>query len=235
MRHQILSGLAFLISMVSAHALTQETLDPQKAIEIQISHEDVNRFSLEDGAIVDFVADKNKIHSNLHPTTGSAFVYVSKKQKLEKPVSVSITTGSGEIQTFIVSSREGPGELVILKEDEKKGGLLDTLLTTDYHSSTVELLSKVLNVKAPEGYGIRDVSEMDLTGVKDPLRAKALKAFEGPFETLFLFEIANRSRRPVSIDKNTLKREGDLWIFVPKETILPGETLSCIIATQKEL
>lgn len=234
MRHQILSGLAFLISMASVHALTKETLDPEKAIEIQISHEDINRFSVEGGTIVDFVADKNKIQSNLHPATGAAFVYVAKKQKLEKPVSVSITTGSGEIQTFIVSSREGPGELVILREDEKEGKQSDAPLSIDYHSSTVELLTKVLAGKAPEGYGTRDVSEMDLSGVKDPLRAKALKAFEGPFETLFLFEIANRSRRPVSIDKTALKREGDLWVFLPKETILPGETLSCIIATQKE-
>lgn len=140
----------------------------------------------------------------------------------------------GEIQTFIVSSREGPGELVILREDEKEGGLSETPLSIDYHSPTVELLSKVLAGKAPEGYGVRDVSEMDLRGVLDPLRSTALKAFEGPFETLFLFEISNRSRRPVSIDKNTLKREGDLWVFVPKETLLPGETLSCIIATQKE-
>ena len=234
MKIQVLSMLAFLTSIASAHALTKETLDLEKAIEIQISHEDVNRFSVEDGAIVDFVADKNKIRSNLHPATGSAFVYISKGQKLEKPVSVSITTGSGEIQTFIVSSREGPGELVILREDEKEGGLSETPLSIDYHSPTVELLSKVLAGKAPEGYGVRDVSEMDLRGVLDPLRSTALKAFEGPFETLFLFEISNRSRRPVSIDKNTLKREGDLWVFVPKETLLPGETLSCIIATQKE-
>lgn len=234
MRHQILSGLAFLTSMASAHALTKETLDPEKAIEIQISHEDVNRFSVEDGAIVDFISDKNKIRSNLHPATGSAFVYVSKGQELEKPVSVSITTGSGEIQTFIVSSKEGPGEVVILREKEEEGSQLETPLSIDYHGPTVDLLTKVLAGKAPEGYGLRDVSEMELRGVLDPLRSKALKAFEGPFETLFLFEISNRCRRPISIDKNTLKREGDLWVFVPKETILPGETLFCIIATQKE-
>jgi len=234
MKLQLLSVLTFFATMPCAEALTKVEINPKKAIEIQISHEDVNRFSVEEGSIVDFIGDKKKIHSTLYPATGAAFVYVSKGQKLEKPTSISITTGSGEIQTFIVSSREGAGELVVLSE-KKEETKEETSLSTDYHSNTILLLSKVLSGQAPEGYGVRGVSEMDLNGIKDPLRAQAIKAFEGPFETLFLFKISNRSRRPASIDKNTLKREGDLWVFIPKETLLPGETLSCIIATQKEI
>jgi len=233
MKLKLLSVLTFFATMPGIQAMTKVEINPEKAIEIQISHEDVNRFSVEEGAIIDFIGDKSKVQSSLHPATGAAFVYVSKGQKLEKPVSISITTGSGEIQTFVVSSREGAGELVILSE-KKEEAKEETALSTDYHSNTILLLSKVLDGKAPEGYGVRDVSEMDLNGIKDPLRAKVIKAFEGPFETLFLFEISNRSRRPASVDKNMLKREGDLWVFLPKETLLPGEILSCIIATQKE-
>lgn len=234
MRIQIFSMLAFLASIPGLHALTKVDLNSESAIEIQISHEDVNRFSVEEGAIVDFVGDKNKIKATLHPATGSAFVYVSKGQRLEKPASISLTTGRGEIQTFIVSSREGAGELVVLAEKKEELNE-ETSLSIDYHSNTILLLSSVLSGKAPEGYGVRDVSEMDLRGVSEPLKAKALKAFEGPFETLFLFEIYNRSRRPASIDKTMLSREGDLWVFLPKETLLPGETVSCIISTKKEV
>ena len=94
------------------------------------------------------------------------------------------------------------------KEETKE----ETSISTDYHSKTILLLSKVLSGQAPEGYGVRDVYEMDLNGMKwtlmvlkTLLRAQAIKAFEGPFETLFLFKISNRSRGPASIDKNTLK------------------------------
>ena len=231
MRVLLLSVFTWL-GITGLHALTKETLDSE-TIEIQISYEDVNRISVEDGAIVDLIFDKSKLKATLHPSTGSAFVCVTKGKNLEKPASLSITTGSGEIQTFVISTREGAGEVVILKPMPETFDQ-EVSLSTDYHSHTIDLLGKVLSGKHPEGYGVRDVSEMDLLSAPDPLKAKALKAFEGPFDTLFLFEIFNRSRRPVSIDKNALKREGDLWVFLPKETLIPGETIFCIISTQKE-
>ena len=225
--------MALLIQSASSWATTKIELDREKTVEIILSHDDVNRFSVENGVIVDSISDATHLKTTLHPKTGSAFVFVTSKKALEKPVSLSLTTGCGEIQTFVVSTREGAGELVILTptlEKERE----ENPLSTDYHSNTIDLLNRALAGKAPEGYGEREISTIDLLRVPEPLISKAIKAFEGPFDTLFLFEVSNSSRRPASLSTSSLKREGDLWVFLPKTSLLPGEVLPCIIATQKE-
>ena len=225
--------MGLLIQSSSSWATTKIELDREKTIEIVLSYEDVNRFSVEDGVIVDSVSDATHLKTTLHPKTGSAFVSITSKKALEKPVSLSLTTGCGEIQTFVVSTREGAGELVVLKPSLEKEKA-ENPLSTDYHSNTIELLSRALSGKSPDGYGEREIHTIDLLGVPNPLTSKAIKAFEGPFDTLFLFEISNPSRRPVSLSSSSLKREGDLWVFLSKTSLLPGESLPCIIATQKE-
>ena len=227
------STIGLLIQSASLSATTKVEIDPEKAVEIVLSYEDINRFSVEDGVIVDTVSDANQLKAKLHPKTGSAFVSILNKEALEKPVSLSLTTGCGEIQTFVVSTREGAGELVVLKPSLEKERA-ENPLSTDYHSNTIEFLNRALAGKSPEGYGEREIHTIDLLGVPDPLTSKAIKAFEGPFDTLFLFEISNPSRRPVSLSTSSLKREGDLWVFLSKTSLLPGEALPCIIATQKE-
>ena len=232
-RFLIFTAVGLLAQSISCWATTKVEIDPEKTIEIVLSHEDINRFSVEDGVIVDTVSDANQLKAKLHPKTGSAFVSIANKQVLEKPVSFSLTTGCGEIQTFVVSTREGAGELVILQSAPSKEKE-ENPLTTDYHSNTIELLNCALAGHSPEGYGERELHTVDLLGVPSPLTSKAVKAFEGPFDTLFLFEISNPSRRPASISTNALKREGDLWVFLSKTTLIPGEKVPCLIATKKE-
>ena len=52
-RFLIFTAVGLLAQSISCWATTKVEIDPEKTIEIVLSHEDINRFSVEDGVIVD--------------------------------------------------------------------------------------------------------------------------------------------------------------------------------------
>lgn len=220
------------VGSIPLAALVEETIDPKTALEVTLSTTAPNRIMFEGGSVIDVVLDENKFQSFLHQKTGQVFLTPLNEMK-EHPTSVTIMTSSGDAQTLSVLAEPGPGEIVILKEKQNTSSKREEF-SSDYHSPTVDFLNNILWGNIPYGYGIRVLQE-DTFPLESPFKTKSLRHLEGPFEEILVIEVSNHSKRVETLNPSTLKRQNDLWVFLAKTHLEPGEKTLAIISTKKEL
>lgn len=212
-------------------ALVEETLDPKSSIEVILSSTSPNRIMVEGDVITDVIFDENTLQSFLHKKTGQAFL--SPLKEIQKcPTSVTIMTLSGETQTFQVFAEPKAGEVIVLQEKETSPSPQETL-SSDYHSLTISFLNDLLWGNIPQGYGVRPTQEQSIP-IQNPFTAKMLRTLEGPFEEILVLEIQNHSKRLETLKPPALKRDNDLWVFVSKTHLEPGEKTLAIVSKKKE-
>jgi len=230
---KLIKALFFLIlsNSLPLSALVEANIDPKSAIEITFSTTAPNRIMFEGGAITDVVFDENKFQSFLHQKTGQAFLTPLNEIK-EHPTSITVMTSSGDAQTIQVLAQPGPGEIVILKEQHSISSKKEEL-SSDYHSPTIEFLNDLLCGNIPYGYGVRSTQEESFP-LDAPFIARSLRMLEGPFEEIRVVELQNRSKKTEPLNSSSLKRPNDLWVFLSKTHLEPGEKTIAIIAMKKE-
>ncbi len=221
-----------LMRAVSLNALVEDTLDPKTSLTVTLSTTAPNRISFEGGAIVDVILDENKFQSMLHQKTGQAFLTPLKEIK-EHPTSVTVMTSSGDSQTLSVFAEAGAAEIVVLKDREISISKPEEL-STDTHSPTVEFLNQLIEGAIPPGYGVC-VLPSAVVQLDSPIKARPLRLLEGPFERILVMEIHNPAKKQVVIHHSSLKKPNDLWAFLPKTHLEPGETTLAMISTKKEV
>ena len=67
-----------------------------------------------------------------------------------------------------------------------------------------------------------------------PFSAKVLRVLEGPFEEISVVEIQNRSKRIETLKPSRFQTSSDLWVFLSKSHLEPGEKTTAIISKKKE-
>jgi len=223
--------LSALIGLTTLTAVVEEILDPKSSIEVTLSTTSPNRIMVEEGVITDVIFDENKFQSFIHQKTGQAFLSSLKEIK-ECPTSMTIITGSGEAQTFQVFAEPKPGEIIILKEKELASSKKEEL-SSDYHSPTVSFLNDLLWGNIPPGYVVRPIQEENFS-LESPFAGRVLRTLEGPFEEILVLEVQNRSKRVETLKPSSLKSSNDLWVFLSKIHLEPGEKTTAIISKSKE-
>lgn len=213
-------------------ALVEETIDPKSALEVTLSTTAPNRIMFEGGSIIDVVLDENKLQSFLHQKTGQVFLTPLNEMK-EHPTSATIMTSSGDAQTLSIFAKPGPGEIVVLKDKQNEPSKRKEL-SSDYHSPTVDFLNNILWGNIPYGYGVRALQEESFP-IEHPLKTKSLRLLEGPFEEILVIEVSNHSKKVETLNPSAMKRQNDLWVFLSKTYLEPGEKTLAIISTKKEL
>ena len=231
---KLIKTLLFLTcaGTIPLSALVEQTIDPKSALELTFSTTSPNRIMFEGGSIVDVILDENKFQSFLHQKTGQAFL-TPLNEMSELPTSVTIMTSSGDAQTLSILAKPGPGEIVVLKEKQNVPSKQEEL-SSDYHSPTVDFLNSILWGTIPHGYGIRPLEGVTFP-IEAPFKAKSLRLLEGPFEEILVIEVSNSSKKVEALSPSTLKRRNDLWVFLSKTHLEPGEKTLAIISTKKEL
>ena len=224
--------LLFLIGATfPLFGLIEQIIDPTSAPVVSFSTTSPNRVIYDGGAIVDLIFDESKFESFLHQKTGQVFISVKKEIK-DIPTSITFITNGGESQTIQVYAKTGPGEIILLKD--KENIQIKKEISTDYHSHSVDFLNTILAGGTPYGYGVRSVTSEDTLFIPSPFEAKAIIVYEGPFETILVAEIQNKSRQPEPLKVSTIKRPSDLWVFLTKTDLHPGEKILSLTATKKE-
>lgn len=203
-------------------------IDESESIQASLSSNSHNRISVEDGSVERVFGDGEIFSVNIDPTTGQAFVNVLKKIDGEKAM-LTVVTGSGLVQDIEVSSCEGPSTHICLKEPE------DPMLAPVglSHAPTIELLNKIIEEKIPFGYGERTLSDQDALALPDPLIAYPLKAFDGPFETVIVYEMKNEGGSAIVLSADALKK-GNSWVFFNVHELDQDGKALCIVGRSKE-
>ncbi len=96
-----------------------------------------------------------------------------------------------------------------------------------------DLLNSVLEGKVPFGYGQRALIDSDEIALPSPLAIRALKAYEGPFEVIVVYQIQNNGKKQVLITPETLKKDSNLWVFLNTHQLEAKQQTLCLISYAK--
>lgn len=224
--------IPFLIA-VSGEALIESRVDEKYPLSVSFSKTSHNRICIEGGAVERVIGDSSLFSVILDAGTGSAFINVLRDIPKSNPLTLTVVTSSGFIQDLLISSHEGLSEQVILKESEEWEGAVVRLETVQ-GGATIGILNAILEGRVPFGYQQRTDQGEDSFELPKPLKTKAIKIFEGPLDTLFVYKIKNKSKQTVVLSAEALKREDQDWVFLNVQELGPNQEAICITAQQKE-
>ena len=233
MMKRVISYISAALCTSPLFALTEIKLDPKTTPEVVLSTSSPNRITLEGGEITNVRFDQNRFQAVIDEKTGE--VFISPYAECHAPSSITLRTSSGKSQTLNAIAQEGPGEVVYLYDKDSKldAQASQTLpLTTDFHSKTIELINDILSYKEPKGYGPKELKETQFP-LSPPLESTPLYFYEGPFDTLLVLSVENRSNTRVLIDTNTLKSPRERWVFSQKTCLKEREKMLMVVCRSK--
>jgi TraK protein len=215
------------IACGSLFGVVKETVDGSQPLSVTFSTSSHNRIAVEDGAVEKVFGDSSIFSVTVDPITGNAFVNVMEEIGGD-PATLSVVTSTGLVQDLLVSSREGTSEQVLLRENEENRGFGHEMSL----ASSVDVLNKILEGKVPFGYGKREAAEPLV--LPAPLTAESMSAFEGPFEIISVYRIANGGSEPVVLSADALKKENGSWVFLDIQELGQDEEAICLVGRPKD-
>ena len=229
---RVISYVGAVLYMHPLFALTEIKLNPKTTPEAVLSISSPNRITFEGGEITNVRFDQNRFQAVIDEKTGE--VFISPYAECAVPSSITLRTSSGKSQTINVTAQEGPGEVIYLYDSKQEPEANQTLpLTTDFHSKTIELLNDILSHKEPKGYALKELKETTFP-LSPPLESTPLYLYEGPFDTLLVLSIENRSNTRVLLDTSSLKSPKERWVFCQKNCLKESEKMLMIVCQNKE-
>lgn len=225
-------GCAFLSLCFwgSADALVEHKIDEKHPLQVLFSKTSHNRIAVEGGSVEKVFGDDAYFVITVDPTTGNAFVNVL-KDIVEVPSILTVVTSFGKIQDLAVRTGDTAAEFLILKESDEEEEFFEPAL--NLHENTINLLNAILEGRAPQGYGQREVSAQELIRLPAPLIAQGVRAFEGPFENIVVYRIKNTGKDPIVIAPDSLKKDSSSWVFLNAHELKSKEEALCLMAFPK--
>ena len=227
----VFAALASL-AIHQSYATVEQKIDEKTPLTVTFSRQSHNRISIENGSVRKLFGDQSIFTVSIDETIGQAFVNLL-QDITEAPASLTIVTTSGQVQDILVLSDARPSEHLILKEESEDMEDLP-ISTTDFQTHTIEFLNDILIGRTPLGYGKRDLMEEDKLSLPSPLEAIPIRAFEGPFEKVVVYQIGNKGRKPIVIKPESIKKQNDNWVFLDANEIDFTQQALCIISSPKE-
>jgi hypothetical protein len=234
MMKRVISYMSVALCASPLFALTEIELDPKTTPEVVLSISSPNRITFEGGEITNVRFDQNRFQAVIDEKTGE--VFISPHAECTSPSSITLRTSNGKSQTLNATAQEGPGEVVYLYDKDAKAQAQanHTLpLSTDFHSKTIDLLNDILSYKQPKGYGPKELKETQFP-LTLPLESTPLYLYEGPFDTLLVLSVENRSNTRILLDPNTLKSPRERWVFCQKTCLKEREKMLMVVCQSKE-
>lgn len=237
----LLSGLFFPLT-----AFKEAPIQEKIPLSVTFSTTSHNRISVQDGSVEKILGPEAFFEIHIDRTTGNAFVTLHRS--LPHPITLTVVTSTGLIQDLVISSSEGPSQHVILQEPSEPDELIS--ISTDVHSPTIDLLNSILEGKVPLGYGQKEIQttssssspeslaekllEKELLHLPSPLVSSPLKAFESPFEEIWVYKIQNQGKDPILLHSQVLKRPPLSWVFLAAHELKSQQQTICILSYPKE-
>jgi hypothetical protein len=232
MRSKMIFTALVFFAMQHGQAATEQKIDEKTPLTVKFSRQSHNRVSVENGSVRKVFGDLSLFSVSIDETIGQAFINVL-QDIAEAPASLTIVTSSGQVQDILIFADSRPSEHLILKEENENEDDLPSF-NTEYHTHTIEFLNEILLGHTPLGYGKRELKVEDRLGLPVPLQVTPIRAFEGPFEKIVVYQITNRGRKPIVIKANAIKKPDDHWVFLDANELDFTEKALCIISSPKE-
>lgn len=224
-------GLITLFGVSTLTAFQNHTIDETAPLTVVLSHTCHNRIAIEEGAVVKIIGDSNLMSVNLEKATGQAFVTLT-QPILDTPTTLTVISSGGAAQDLTVFSKEGPGEYILLQEPSYED---EDYESVNFQALSIEFLNTILEGKMPTGYGQTDFEIGDTLNLPSPLKSKAQKALEGPFEKVLVYQITNEGSSPINLSVDALKTPNTSWTFLSNPHLHSNESSLCITAVSKDL
>lgn len=219
--------LAFVFSLVTLTAFSLDGLivgkvDTTVPISCSFSTRNQNRILVKNGIVKKVICPEGFFSIQMESESGQAFVFPLRSFSGE--LTLSVITGSGQVQDLSVSVHDGASEVVVIS-DECMGEEEDyELLAITQKEKEVLLVKDLLLGRTPVGYvphygkKIQHSSSLVQEG-----------AWEGPYE----YVIQYRFSKPGRIQEENIDVVGKSWVFIEESKLSPGNSTRIFVGVKK--
>ena len=216
----------FLGSHLSATVF--QTIDSYQVVRCQFSFTFQNRIVVEDDRILKVIFPECGLSWTLEEESGQVYVYSLNNRPVT--TTVSVITGKGTVQDLEVEFSNRPAEILVLKHParlEAESPACQENLENREAGVVVEQIKSLLSGRVPYGYESCRVDDRATRKLRNGLVVRLAGKYIGARNTLYLWQICNRSKWRRSLEKLNFQA-GD-WVYIEHHCLKSKETTMCVV------
>lgn len=221
---KLITFLGLALAMNAHASITTVEIEEKTQKPLQLSEGQINRIAVSDGLLATIIANPTKFNIQIDEALGQAFVTLF--QSIEEPEGFTVLTDSGYTQDFLVTSRNGPPEIVYLEEPQEQEDFASVLLGfSDF--------SKLYHGGKVEGYPKRLLRQNETIEVGELVPyVQAIEVCDSMYESIYVIHLKNHSRQTLKISEFDTP---DLnWFFCPVSELKQREETKIIISKARQ-
>ena len=216
---------ALLLGTLSASVIEVE-MEEKTQKPLKLTESQINRIAAIDGSIATIIGNPNAFNVRIDENLGQAFITL--KQSIEIPEGITVVTGSGSTQDFLVTSLEGEPTIVYLSQPPEPAETFQNSL------ATIETLAGIFEGEVPHGFGKRGFRQHETIEVGPLLEyIQSIDVYEGALEDLFVIKIINHQRKPLTLDKTPFEASLFNWAFCPAKELRKNEETIIVVSKRR--
>lgn len=223
----ILGLLFYFSSMTEATVFCD--MDTTSLIKCTLSSRHHNRIALSQGHIIKVIFPESDISVRLEEESGQVFVQAMRNEI--QPTTVSLVTDNGVVQDLELDFTNKSSEILILNVPTELDECSDK--NDIFNQDIADTLDQILSGQAPNGYSSYEEDCEEILIRKGIYATKKAK-FVGPFQTLYLWEVQNKSPFKKQVCEMDLNFEGTIWVYLAKSCLGCKEKTIAITAKTHE-
>jgi len=239
------SQIFFILSLCISNIVSATiyiSIDTTQLQTVTLSSSHQNRILVDGGRILKVIyPDDGSVIVTIEEESGQVFVH--SMVPYPSPTTMSVVTNMGVVQDIEVHFVDQSSELIVLSVPSVKEGKFvqeTCCLPIDrcwIESSTPEGIQEKVNaiLKGNLPTGFRTCNQNGpVRMVKKNIRAENIAKVTSEYEDLYIWRLENISKfRSQKIWECELSFEGSSWIYLEKNCLNPGETITAIISLEK--
>ncbi|MCH9626263.1 MAG: hypothetical protein S4CHLAM123_14590 [Chlamydiales bacterium] len=221
-----------LLSTSSLSAAIFYEIDTTRPLCCSFSNKHHNRILVDQGRIKKIIFPEDKLCVRMEELSGQAFVQT--KYLTHEPTIVSVVTQEGFVQDIEITFSDCPTQTIVLKNHSAECSSLQQVTeSTQDHSSIGCLVDNILKGEVPCGY-LSTPFRASSFKPKRGIAAKLVGRLQSREDTLFIYEIRNKTRWSRKICEGEIACPGTLWAYLENHCLNPKEKTLAIVAAQNE-
>jgi hypothetical protein len=221
----LIGGLVALLSLSYANATIYSEIDTARILKCTFSSIHHNRILIEGGRVQKLIFPQEQLYVCLEEESGQAFI--QSKEHSDTSITVSVVTSKGLVQDIEIFFKDIPAEIVILQERHALEATKPPCI--DFGSMVHEKIKAIASGAVPAGFVAAPFAGKSWNP-KYGLKAHTFLKLTDYQETLFVFEITNKSTGKKCILESDIHCNRMRWVYLERNIIRPGQTIMGVIS-----
>lgn len=215
--------------IISCYSYAEQFKISEKIIKTKISYQNLNRISVKGDKIDTIVGIDTAFHFQKNEKSGEVFIRPTEENGYN-PISLSITTTSGQTQDLLLEIIDGDAHSIELVADTAVEMQLNSLLqseniNSDYEENISFVMKKFINIAAGRIGQKIEISNRRYTH----LMAKFESAYRIDGFLCLKYTITTEKNGQFRLDERMFSRQGDIALSLSKLSIAKNDSATLYV------